>query len=251
LAPPPCRRLGRHCRTLDVTIRVAAIEGDEDHDATWLLGHTERIDFGPMFERDGELWCDASIHVPCRHLATGADDRAVRCTAHGFAGRVAPAAHTPAPRRLGRDRFVIVDGKRLTTRKLDPPAVPRRALPLAPTLNPCAGTPCRTSDNTQGDACCRDIQVDICCSEKQTMLEALICNRKSPYLCKPVRENADLIVVEVISACGFLKDEGGCDLHGRSRADERPAKPVMCSHWPDKRTGLHPGCAFKSRKVPL
>ena len=83
------------------------------------------------------------------------------------------------------------------------------------------------------------------------MLEALICNRKSPYLCKPVRESAELIVVEIISACGFLKDAGGCDLHGRARADGRPAKPLMCSHWPAKRSGLHPGCAFRSRKVPL
>ena len=235
-----------------MTIRVAAIEGDEDHDATWLLGHTERIDFGPMFERDGELWCDASIHVPCRFLESTPGSAKVHCKAWGYDGRVAPVEHTPAPRRLGKDRFLMVDKKRLTTRRLDPPPVPRRSLPVAQFANPCAGTPCETSDHKRGNACCRDIQVDICCSERQTRLEALICNRKSPYLCKPVRESADLIVVEIISACGFLKDDGtGCDLHGRTRADGRPAKPVMCSHWPDKRTGLHPGCAFRSRKVPL
>ena len=228
---------------------MAAIEGDEDHDATWLLGHTERIDFGPTFERDGELWCDARIHVPCKFLAdTG---HAVTCTAHHFAGRVAPVKYLPPPRRLGRDRFVIADQHRLVARKLEPPPVPRRALPIAATMNPCATARCTTSDHKRGDACCRDIQVDICCTKKQTMLEALIRNRKSPYLCKMSRERDESVVVEIISACGYLKDGGGCDLHGRTRADGRPAKPVMCSHWPDKRTGLHPGCAFKSRKVSL
>jgi len=118
-------------------------------------------------------------------------------------------------------------------------------------VNPCAGAPCHTSDNKRGDACCRDVQVDICCTTKQTKLEALIRNRKAPYLCKPVREDDKSLVVEIISACGFLKETGGCDLHGRTRADGRPAKPIMCSHWPGKRTGLHGGCAFKSRKVPL
>jgi hypothetical protein len=232
-----------------VTLRVAAIEGDEDHDGTWLLGHTERIAFGQTFERDGELWCNASIHVPCRYLEdTGA---AVTCMAHGFAGRLAPVRHTPAPRRLARDRFAIVDDGKLVARKLDPPPVPRRALPIAATTNPCADARCRTSDNKVGDACCRDIQVDICCTKKQTKLEALIRSRKAPYLCKVEREEDHAVVVEIISACGFLREGGGCDLHGRERADGRPAKPVMCSHWPGKRTGLHGGCAFKSRKVPL
>ena len=234
---------------MDVTLRVAAIEGDEDHDATWLLGHTERIEFGPIFERDGELWCDASIHVPCRFLADNGG--ATSCTAHGFKGRVAPVKHVPAPRRLGRDRFLIADKGRLMARKLEPPVALRRSLPLIGVANPCATAKCTTSDHKRGDACCRDIQVDICCTRKQTMLEALIRSRKSPYLCKVAREEDHSLVVEIISACGFLKDEGGCDLHGRTRADGRPAKPVMCSHWPDKRTGLHPGCAFKSRKVPL
>lgn len=249
MAPPPCRRLGRHCRTLDVTLRVAAIEGDEDHDATWLLGHTERIDFRRPYEHDGELWCDASIHVPCRYLAD--TDRGVSCTAHGFSGKVALVKHTPAPRRLGGDRFIIAEERRLIARKLAPPAAPRRSLPIATMTNPCAAAKCTTSDHKRGDACCRDVQVDILCSKKQTKLESLIRSRKSPYLCKVEREEDHAVVVEMISACGFLKQGVGCDLHGRSRADGRPAKPLMCSHWPDKRTGLHPGCAFKSRKVPL
>jgi hypothetical protein len=233
-----------------VTLRVAAIEGDEDHDATWLLGHTEQIDFGSPFERDGELWCQASLHVPCRFLNSTADGRVASCNAYGYQGKVLPPRRAAAARRLGRDRFNIVDNHKLVARKLDPPAEPRRSLPML-SVNPCAGTPCRTSDNRRGDACCRDIQVDICCTTKQTRLEALIRSRKSPYLCKVVREEDHSVVVEMISACGFLKENGGCDLHGRQRADGRPAKPAMCSHWPDRRSGLHPGCAFKSRKVPL
>ena len=28
------------------------------------------------------------------------------------------------------------------------------------------------------------------------------------------------------------------------RADGRPAKPDLCSEWPPKNQGLHPGCVF-------
>ena len=248
---PTCRRMGRHCRTLDVTVRVAAIEGDEDHDATWLLGHTERIDFGPMFTRDGELWSNARIHVPCRFLTSGDAAGTSQCTALGHAGKLPASRRAPAARRLGSDRFTIVEKRRLVTRRLDPPPTPSRALPIAPTANPCATARCSTSDHRQGAACCRDIQLDILCSPRQTHLEALIRNRKAPLLCKTSREEDDRVVVEIISACGFLRDDSGCDLHGRTRADGRPAKPIMCSHWPAKRTGLHAGCAFKNRRLKL
>ncbi|HEY4101063.1 MAG TPA: hypothetical protein VGM20_09320 [Gemmatimonadales bacterium] len=255
MSPPSCRRLGRHCRTLDVTLRVAAIEGEEDHDATWLLGHTERIDFGPLFERDGELWCDASIHVPCRFLATGDDAVSVRCTAHGFDGRLKMPERTPELRALGDDRFAIVERQRLVTRQIEaaPPAAPaRRALPVvAEQSNPCATARCRTADNRQGAACCRDVQVDIACSPRATHLEALIRSRKSPLLCKTDREEDDRLVVEIISACGYLDTSGACRLHGRTRADGRPAKPIMCSKWPEKRSGLHPGCAFRNTRLKV
>ncbi|HEY3934302.1 MAG TPA: hypothetical protein VGL65_06745 [Gemmatimonadales bacterium] len=157
------------------------------------------------------------------------------------------------PRALGGDRFAIVDRRRLATRTIDPPPVPRRALPLAASAaaNPCATARCRTADNTRGAACCRDIQVDVACSPRAKHLEALIRSRKSPYLCKVEREEDDRLVVEVISACGYLDQDGACQLHGRSRDDGRPAKPLMCSHWPAKRTGLHPGCAFRNRRLKL
>jgi hypothetical protein len=84
------------------------------------------------------------------------------------------------------------------------------------------------------------------------LLEALIRNRQSPYLCRVEREEDHVLNAEIISACGYLQDDGIlCSLHGRKRADGRPAKPEMCSEWPEKRTGLHVGCAFRNRRLPV
>lgn len=232
---------------------MTAIEGEEDHDATWLLGHTERIDFGPLFERDGELWCRARIHIPCRFLAGGDVAGTSRCTIYGYQGRIPSGKRVPASRRAGRDRFDVVERKKLVRRHLPPPAPPRRALPIAatPAANPCAAARCRTSDHKIGAACCRDVQVDICCRRDQTALEALIRSRRPPYLCKVERENDEQVVVEIISACSFLRPDSGCDLHGRTRVDGRPAKPLMCSRWPEKRSGLHSGCAFRNTRLKV
>lgn len=257
MSAPACRRLGRHCHALDVTLRVAVLEGQEDHDATWMLGHTERIEFGRTFTDDGYLWAEARVHVPCRHLVAGPDGRS-HCRAHGFRGRTTAPERADQPRRLGGDRFRIVDGKRLTNRRLEQAPAPRRSLPLhhppAPDANPCATAPCRTADGKRKAACCRDLQVEILCSDRQELLEDLLRHRKSPYLCKVDREDEDEPVVnaEILSACGYLLEDGlHCGLHGRQRSDGRPAKPTLCTEWPKTRTGLHPGCAFRSRKVPL
>ncbi|MGH7584455.1 MAG: hypothetical protein ACREL5_14640 [Gemmatimonadales bacterium] len=232
-----------------MTLRVAAIEGDEDHDATWLLGHTERIDFGPTFERDGELWCGATIHVPCRYLQE--HGATAQCGAHGYNGRPRRPRRTQQPRQLGRERFAVVEKGRLVVRRLDPPTPPRRSLPVTQSPNPCATARCSTSDHTRGSACCRDIQVDICCTKKQTRLEALIRARKAPYLCKTDREQDDQLVVEILSACSYLDPVGACTLHGRRRGDGRPAKPVLCSTWPEHRSGLHSGCAFRNTRLKV
>ncbi len=53
---PPCRRLGRQCQALPVVLRIGSIEdgvGSLDHEATWLLGHTQRIDFGEPRAEEG------------------------------------------------------------------------------------------------------------------------------------------------------------------------------------------------------
>jgi hypothetical protein len=252
MAPPPCRTLGAQCRSLTVVARVATLEGQEDHDATWLFGHTERLEFGKTFEDDDELWCEMTIHVPCRHLQD-AGAGANLCRAHGFSGHVPIPTRRVQPRRLGDDHFRIVESRKVVDRHLPPPSPRRHPLPVAPDANPCATAPCRTADHTRGAACCRDIQVDIRCAEDDAMLEALLRHRKSPYLCKVEREaDAGLLNAEIISACSYLQeDRRHCDLHGRLRSDGRPAKPEMCSHWPEKRTGLHAGCAYRNRRIPL
>ncbi len=83
------------------------------------------------------------------------------------------------------------------------------------------------------------------CTRDERMLESLVRSRRSPYLCKVERGGDYSIDVEMISACDYLASDGiACTLHGRTRADGRPAKPDLCSEWPPKNKGLHPGCVF-------
>jgi len=252
MTPPPCRRMGRHCHALAVTLHVGTLEGGPeaaDHEATWLLGHTERIDFTSLWTHDGDVYAEAVIHVPCRHLQL--DDRGrARCAAHGFRGPVPPVPRRrPQPRQLGGDRFRVVERAKVVDRRL--PA-PTRMLPVIGTApesaNPCAGVPCRTSDHRPGAACCRDLQIEIMCDEDDTTLEALVRHRRPPLLCRVEREGKFSLAAEVISACGYLEAGGvDCTLHGRKRGDGRTAKPALCFDWPPKRLKIHKGCAFASR----
>jgi hypothetical protein len=148
------------------------------------------------------------------------------------------------PRRLGGDRFRVVDRQQLTELTLPHPT-PVRQLSVLDGINPCSIAPCSTADHTRGSACCRDLQVEILCRREETRLEALIRSRQSPYLCKINRESDTSIDAEMISACGYLDEPGlNCTLHDRTRPDGRTAKPDLCSDWPDKGKGLHPGCIF-------
>ena len=71
---------------------------------------------------------------------------------------------------------------------------------------------------------------------------------KPVYVEKPMARTA-LECAEMISACGYLADDGvACSLHGRVRSDGRPAKPDLCSEWPPKDKGLHPGCVFAPKR---
>ena len=249
-APPACTRLGAQCRGVRVTLRVGSLDEGEaslDHEATWLLGHTQNITFGDLWAGEGDLYVDATLHVPCRYLQENGDG--ARCTDHGFEGAAPPRARRIAqPRQLQRDWFVIVDRMRTATRQLAPASAAGRAsLPILAQTgpNPCAGAPCRTADNTRGAACCRDLQVEIMCTRRQSRLEALVRSRRSPYLCKVTRDSDYSIEAELISACGYLEAGGvNCTLHGRVRADGRSAKPDLCFDWPPKDQGLHPGCVF-------
>jgi hypothetical protein len=241
--------MGSQCRNLRVTLRIGALdEGSTslDHEATWLLGHTEHVTFNELWHGDGDLYVDAVLHVPCRHLQT--DEGAARCTAHGFTGSLrSPPGPPRQPRRLGGDRFRVVDDMQAVTRVLPTPSAPR-GLPVLGGDNPCASAPCRTSDHRRGAACCRDLQIEIMCTRRERRLEALVRSRRSPYLCKVTRPGDFSIEAEMISACGYLAEDGiACSLHGRVRADGRPAKPDLCSDWPPKDKGLHPGCVFAPR----
>lgn len=255
--PPSCRKLGPQCRALKVILRVGSLEDGRaslDHEGTWLLGHTGAISFGEVWSGNGDLYVDAVLHVPCRHLALTAGGQGA-CRAHGFRGSLPPAPRRPSqPRQLGGDRFRVMDGRRLRDRRFAPPkpAPPRRApapgrpLPVLMSANPCEGAPCTTADHRRGAACCRDLQVEIMCTRRQTLLEALVRHRKSPYLCKVDREGEFSLGAEMISACAYLEEGGGgCTLHGRKRADGRTAKPDLCFDWPPKGEGLHPGCVFR------
>jgi hypothetical protein len=246
-AAPPCHAMGSQCRAVPVVLRVGALEEGNtslDHESTWLVGHTQHITFYDLWDDEGELYVDAMLHVPCRFLQR--DGNTARCAAYGFAG---PTPRGPArpdqPRQLGGDRFIIVDNRRTKGRTLTPL---RRSLPVVATENPCALAPCRTADHTRGAACCRDLQIEIMCTKRQRRLEALVRSRRSPYLCKVERAGDFSIEAEIISACAYLDDDGvGCTLHGRERPDGRPAKPDLCSIWPEKKQGLHPGCVFSRR----
>jgi hypothetical protein len=247
-AVPPCRALGPQCRSLPVTLRIGPLEdgvASLDHESTWLIGHTQHITFSEIWEDEGELYVEAALHVPCRYLRR--EGALAHCSAHGFRGPSPRGAYQrEQPRRMSRDRFLVVENRRAAVRTLRPPA---RSLPVLEGQNPCALAPCRTADNSRGAACCRDLQIEIMCTRRQRRLEALVRSRRSPYLCKVERAGDFSIEVEMISACGFLDDDGiGCSLHGRLRADGRPAKPDLCSEWPPKNKGLHPGCVFAPRR---
>lgn len=236
-----------------MTLRIADLEDDgptlQDAAGTWLLGHTERLTFGRPYVRDRELLVDTVVHVPCRHLETkeiGAGHGA-RCAVHGFEGPVPQSTQREreVPRRAGGRTRVFYKGK---SRVLDLPVkrAARRTLPVL-NDNPCAGAACRTADNTRGAACCRDLTLEILLPRGQRRLESLLRTRKSPYLCKVTREDDDSVECEVISACGYLDDDGvSCVLHDRTLPNGRLAKPSICREWPslDDDETTHPGCRF-------
>lgn len=243
-APPPCRSMGAHCTDLAVVLKVGDLDdgpADLDQLGTWLLGHTQRITFGRIFEEGTELLVEAVLHVACRYYERGS--RGARCRAHGYAASVPrPVSPDRRDRKLGDQRFEVVTDRRLKAERLRRPA---RALPVvsAPEANPCHGAPCRTADHTRGAACCRDLVVAMRIPERARHREALVRSRRSPYLCKVDRTGPTTLEAEMISACSFLERDGiSCALHGRVRPSGRVAKPWLCSKWPKGAEVTHPGC---------
>jgi len=264
--PPPCTGLGPQCRELAVTLHIADLEEDNPtfHDAaaTWLLGHTERIQMGRPYVLGTDMLVDAVIRVPCKYLSqpepgvtgrgtTGDAGRSARCMAHGFTA-TPPRAPTPHPngtqeRQLRNGKYMVVFKGRQRALPLPLKRAAQRALPVMQGSNPCVGAACRTADNRRGAACCRDLTLDVVVHESETALEQLLRARKPPYLCKVKRTGPDLVECEVISGCGYLAEDGiSCALHDRTLPNGRPAKPAICSDWPDldpNDTG-HPGCVL-------
>jgi hypothetical protein len=255
ILPPPCMSVGRQCRELDLTLRIAELteDGPEFHDgiATWLLGHVERITFGKPYTSGTRLLVDVTMRVPCKYLknegsrGTPADNRApVTCTAHGMRGRL-PATSQPEQTAFRTARGItIVQDLKVQAVAVSAP-VARRPLPTVQTENPCAGAPCRTGDNKRGAACCRDLTIEVVSPQEDLEAESLLRSRQSPYLCKVNRTDEDLVECEVISACGHLEaDNLSCELHGLVRPGGAPAKPSICSEWPstDPDSVYHPGC---------
>ena len=250
-APPPCKRLGKQCRELKIAVRISDLEDDsttlQDASATWLTGHTERITWSAPYTTDEYLMVDATLHVPCRYLQVNGNG--AMCSVYGFHGRTPSSTKAKGPGyQLGKERFSIIHHGERSELKLPLEAPPDRSLPVIQEENPCAGASCRTADNTTGAACCRDLTLELDIPERLSRVELLLRSRKSPYVCKIKREDHDTMECEVISACGYLhpEDSVSCTLHGRIRPNGRPAKPSLCSEWPEleeDETG-HPGCVF-------
>jgi hypothetical protein len=252
--PPPCTRLGRQCRELAVTLRIAESDDSrtlQDAAATWLLGHTERITMGKPYWSDDEFLVDATLHVPCKYLKEQGKSGRAHCTAHGFRGPMPLSSQRVGEQReellLDNGTYVLVYKGRQRALDLPLKKAARRALPVVQNHNPCLDAPCRTGDNKRGAACCRDLTLELDLPEPSTRMMALLRARKSPYLCKVTREGPNAVEVEVISACGYLGDDGiSCVLHDRVLPNGRLAKPSICMEWPDLDDDDegHPGCAL-------
>ena len=249
---PPCSALGSQCQEIPVTLRIGSLEqgaSAADHEATWLLGHTERISFRNLRARGPR---PAGRCRPPRPLpAPQATPRrsAGVCAAHRLhTGPFPPPSRGAAqPRQLGGEKFLVVEDHALAAVALK---VPPRSLPVV------------DGDLIGGESLfdrpvhhggpsarlgllSRPAGGDPLFPLGHSDLEALVRSRLSPYLCKITRASEDALEAEMISACGYL-DGRGSELHPAwaERPDGRPAKPDLCSEWPDNGKGLHPGCIF-------
>jgi hypothetical protein len=161
-----------------------------------------------------------------------------------------PPVQRATPSRLQHADGTLTLVHRGRSRRLRGRSAPPRALPVLDAANPCVGAPCRTADHTRGAACCRDLTLEVVApadDARSAHLEALLLARRSPYLCKTERVSQRIIECEVISACGYLEQDGiSCALHHHLRPDGKPAKPEVCSAWPDLGPDDvgHPGCVL-------
>ena len=270
--PPECKSLGKHCREMRITIRISAITDEsttlQDASVTWITGHTERLTFDKAYRVDDEIRADATVHVPCKHLRTPNGDPAikpdgtpvagrnsprpeVRCAIHGFRGVVPRGSQFGGNNRqevrLQDGRFAIYYKGKHRNMDLRLKRAAKRASPVVQANNPCVTARCYTGDKKRGAACCRDFDLELALPKTHVHHEALLRARTAPYVCKVKREDDDTMECEVISACGYLDDDGiTCVLHDRTLPNGQRAKPSLCYEWPkleEDETG-HGGCVL-------
>ncbi len=107
----PAAQWGAQCRGLRVTLRVGSFEDgitSLDHEATWLLGHTGKIDLSRAMGRRGRpvRRGHASRALPASRRATAA--RAVPRARLFEAHSGGSPAREPQQLQLGGNRFVVV-----------------------------------------------------------------------------------------------------------------------------------------------
>src|SRR5574338_1481413 len=104
---PLCQKLGSQCQQPDVTLRIGSLDESPeslDHEATWLLGHTQYISFGRLRGWAGDLLVDAVLHVRCRYLKPGDTPGEGRCSLLGHIGPMPQRTRgADQPRQLGGD----------------------------------------------------------------------------------------------------------------------------------------------------
>ncbi len=141
-------RVGPQCRSLPVTLRIGPLEDGTtslDHEATWLLGHTQHITFSKSGRTEGELYVEAMLHVPCRYLRRdGASAQLYRPRIPGTypagrlpAGPASPSRSGPLPDRGEPSN----GGPDAAAPRAEPPGARRRRtpapwLPAGPRITP-------------------------------------------------------------------------------------------------------------------
>ena len=131
-----------------------------DHEATWLIGHTQHISFSSSGRTKGELYVDAD--APRSLPLLQSEGSRAQCAA----ARLRRAQPTRArASRASPGSWAATGSWSWRTAGSRAAWLPRpggfRCSPAA-TLR--AG-PCRTADNTAGAACCRDLQIEIMCTK--------------------------------------------------------------------------------------
>lgn len=229
--PPRCAAMGSYCRQIPVRMVICPPDTDRreaDHLATWLTGHTGRLDFGEISWRAEGLVVDAVLHAPCAFLRDSPGG-AAECVGFGYCDSSETVERVAASRVRGNRTYELVEDAAIRELQLSELSTDsaERAHP-----NPCAGVACVAGDRSTGSACCREMAIYILCDETDTGLLQLLMSRDSSVVSRVVRYSPGVLQAQLISACSYLGPRGDCTLYGRARPDGLPAWPSICQRWP-------------------